>query len=78
MKMNMNSLIFIMALSVAIAGCSSMGQSQTSQRTEKDSVALPDDSEPIREFFSKYGELTWNEIYGMDYVERRRFLFVIN
>lgn len=73
MKMNMNSLIFIMALSVAIAGCSSMGQSQTSQRTEKDSVALPDDSEPIRESFSKYGELTWNEIYGMDYVERRRF-----
>lgn len=69
----MKKIISIMALSVVITGCSLIGQSKKSQSAETDSVTLPDDSVPVRDFFYKNGELTWDEISGMEYIERRRF-----
>ena len=69
----MKKLISIIALSLSITGCTSIGQSKTTQSSEEDSVVEDSDSEFVREFFSKDGELTWNEISKMEYFEKRRF-----
>lgn len=69
----MKKLISIIALSLSITGCTSIGQSKTTQSSEEDSVVENSDSEFVREFFSKDGELTWNEISKTEYFEKRRF-----
>lgn len=69
----MKIIISIIVLSVAIAGCSFKGQGKASQCEEIDTIAVSDKSEPVRTISFNDGELTWDEISGMEYLERRRF-----
>ena len=69
----MKEIIFTIAINLVFSGCTSTGHNAESKSLEKDSVASTPGSEHIRDFFSKDGELTWNEIANMDSLERRRF-----
>ena len=64
--------LYIIATALVVNGCTN-GHNAQLNNPESDSVALTPDSEQIRNFFSKDGELTWDEIANMDSLERRRF-----
>ena len=68
----MKEIIFTIAINLVFSGCTSTGHNAESKSLEKDSVALTPGSEHIRNFFSKDGELTWNEIANMDSLESNR------